>query len=84
MKAKKGRKGFLAFKVDLEKTYDRIKWPFLEDILIAIGFQPHLVKLMMYYTSSTQLSLIWNGEKLSGFEPQRGLRHPLLHYLFVL
>lgn len=39
MKRKKGRKGWILLKLDLEKAYDRIIWDFLEDTLIAAGFR---------------------------------------------
>ncbi|KAG7548148.1 Reverse transcriptase domain [Arabidopsis suecica] len=35
MKRKKGRKGWMLLKLNLEKAYDRIRWDFLEDTLIA-------------------------------------------------
>lgn len=33
MKIMKGKKGFLAVKVDLEKAYDRLDWGFIEETL---------------------------------------------------
>ena len=33
MRRKKGRKGFMAIKVDLEKAYDRLSWNFIRETL---------------------------------------------------
>lgn len=33
MDRKKGKEGFMAIKVDLEKTYDRLEWSFIHKVL---------------------------------------------------
>ena len=38
MHRKKGDKGWMAIKIDLEKVYDRLKWSFLKENLEDIGF----------------------------------------------
>lgn len=47
MRYKKGKKGFLAIKVDLTKAYDRIRWEFLEEVLREVGFNDLFRKLIM-------------------------------------
>lgn len=34
---KKGKKGFVALKIDLEKAYDRLNWDFLDNTIKEIG-----------------------------------------------
>ena len=40
-KKKRGRKTFLALKLDRNKAYDRVRWPFLKGVLHIMGFSQH-------------------------------------------
>lgn len=86
MRMKQGRKGYMSLKLDLEKAYDKVYWPFLKLVLHKVGFSNHMVQLIMYMISSASLSLIWNGRCLDPFHPQRGIRQgdPLAPYLFLM
>lgn len=79
-------KGTKAFKIDLEKAYDRVSWDFLEYTLGGFAFPKRTITLIMWCVKSSSLALLWNGEKLDPFTPTRGLRQgdPLSSYLFVL
>ena len=86
MRRKKGRKGWMLLKLDLEKAYDRIRWDFLEDTLKAAGLPVSWIGWIMQCVSGPSMQLLWNGEKTDSFRPARGLRQgdPLSSYLFVL
>ncbi|XP_031103479.1 uncharacterized protein LOC116007017 [Ipomoea triloba] len=74
MRTKKGRCGYMAIKLDLEKVYDRLSWNFIEITLKDIGFSPSWVTLLMNCIRSPRMSIIWNGDRLQQFCPQRGVR----------
>lgn len=38
MKKKRGKKGWMGLKIDMEKAYDRLEWRFLEKVLHGFGF----------------------------------------------
>lgn len=86
MNKKKGKSGYLLFKIDFEKAYDRVDWNFLRLTLSEFGFPSSIVNLNMNCTTSSSLALKWNNQKLDAFAPKRGLRQgdPMSPYLFVL
>ena len=82
----KGRGGYMALKIDLEKAYDKLEWSFIKDMLIRFNLPRKLIDLIMSCISSVSTSLLFNGGALEPFLPTRGIRQgdSLSSYIFIM
>ena len=82
MSKKKGRGGFMAIKIDLEKAYDYLEWSFIRNTLALFKFPIQLISLIMSCVSTSSISILYNGGALEPFLPSRGIRQgdPLSPY----
>ncbi|GBG67471.1 hypothetical protein CBR_g605 [Chara braunii] len=71
--------------LDLEKAYDKVRWPFVFTTLRRMGFGPSCKWTVAMYTMSTSAVMI-NGHLSASFKLCRSLRQgcPLAPLLFVL
>ena len=76
----------MTLKIDLEKTYNKLEWSFVRDMLICFNIPGNLINLTMSCISPVFTLLLFNGGTLEHFLPTRGIRqgNPLSPYMFIM
>jgi len=81
-----GKTGYMGFKLDMSKAYDRVEWDFLETTMRRLGFDGKWVKLIMTCIRTVTYSVVVNGHPVGNIRPTRGIRQgdPISPYLFLI
>lgn len=81
-----GKKGFMALKLDMSKTCDRVEWEFFRLVVRRMGFVGRWVELVMSCIATSSSAFIINGTLLGLVILSRSLRqgYPLSSYFFLL
>lgn len=65
----RGKKQFMALKLDVSKSYDRIGWVFLRCVLLKMGVAQSFVSLIMLCVTSVSHSFLLNGKQFGDVQP---------------
>ena len=81
-----GNTGYMAIKLDMSKTYDRVEWGYLENVMRKMGFGERWIGFIMVCVKTVTYSIMLNGEPQGLIHPTRGIRQrdPLSPFLFLL
>ncbi|CAL2270286.1 unnamed protein product [Prunus armeniaca] len=56
----KGKKGFVAWKIDLSKAYDHLSWNFIREVFWEVGIRGRILELLMICISYVKYKAVHN------------------------
>lgn len=66
-----GSIGYMVFKLDMSKAYDKVEWQYVEKLMKKMGFANTWVRLIMECISSSTYSILINGKPHGNIIPTR-------------
>ena len=70
---KKGKKCYMALKLDVSKAYDRVEWTFLQGVMQRLGFPETWIERVMSCVTTTSFSILVNGRTYGNVLPTKGI-----------
>ena len=66
---KKGIIGEMTLKLDMSKSYDRVEWGYLQQIMVKLGFHDRWISLVMRCVFSVTYAMRINGQPYGHIVP---------------
>lgn len=84
--AKKVKRRTMVFKIDFEKAFDSISWPFLDEVMMQMNFGSKWRRWIRSCLDSASVSILINGSPSNEFCLEKGVRQgdPLAPFLFII
>ncbi|XP_058084555.1 uncharacterized protein LOC131232338 [Magnolia sinica] len=70
---RKSHSGNIILKLDMEKAYDRLEWPFISAVLGKFGFHQDWINIVRQSWEGSWFSILINGLPFGFFQSSRGL-----------
>ena len=83
IRMKKGKRGQMLIKVDLEKAYGRLSWEFIHETLCEAGILPDLIRTTMDCNPSATMQILWNSELLEKNQLKKTFKTDLIQYIGI-
>ena len=76
----------MLIKLDMKNAFDRVKLPFLYQVLLSFGFSSEFVNLIKSYIDRPWIAPLVNGRPAEFFQATRGLHQGCLMspFLYIL
>lgn len=73
-------------KVDINKAFDTIAWPFVHKAMLTVNMPLGLIRIINNCLQTSRVTIMINGSGQGFITPSRGLRQecPLSPYIFIL